>query len=69
VRQLTDAGLIDEYNSCVHPVAIGEGYSATGGTSGNLDFKVVDAKQFRSGSIFVLTYGRKINTGVTQAFV
>jgi len=58
VRQLTDAGLIDEYQLMYHPVAIGEGTPLLEGTSGNLDFKVVDAKQFRSGSIFV-TYGRK----------
>jgi dihydrofolate reductase len=55
VTQLAEAGLIDEYQIMVDPVALGEGTPLFKGMKGKLDMKLVSTRAFKSG-VVLLTY-------------
>jgi dihydrofolate reductase len=55
VTQLAEAGLIDEYEFMIDPVALGEGVPVFKGMKSKLDLKLVSSKVFKSG-IVLLTY-------------
>jgi dihydrofolate reductase len=55
VAQLADAGLIDEYQILLNPVALGRGRSMFEGLSKKLPFKLVDSRIFKNGNV-LLTY-------------
>jgi len=51
VNQLTDAGLIDEYQLMIYPVAIPAGTSFLQGTKKNVEFEFIDSRDFLSGAM------------------
>ncbi|RPD42888.1 dihydrofolate reductase family protein [Chitinophaga barathri] len=55
VTQLSDLGLIDQYQLMIDPVALGEGRSIFTGMQKKLDLKLVDHRVFKSGTV-LLTY-------------
>jgi dihydrofolate reductase len=55
VAQLADAGLIDEYQILLNPVALGQGRSMFEGLSKKLPLKLVDSRIFKNGNV-LLTY-------------
>jgi dihydrofolate reductase len=57
VQQLTNLGLIDEYQLLVHPVVVGGGKPLLKGITDKRRLKLVSAKPFSSG-VVVLTYQR-----------
>lgn len=61
VAQLADAGLIDEYQILLNPVALGQGRSMFEGLSQKLPLKLVDTRVFKNGNV-LLTY----QPGVTK---
>lgn len=56
VAQLTDAGLVDEYQIVVKPVALGKGRTLFEGVKANLALTLTGSRVFRDGSL-VLNYG------------
>jgi dihydrofolate reductase len=57
VQQLTNLGLIDEYQLLVHPVVLGGGKALLKGIADKHRLKLVSAKPFSSG-VVLLTYQR-----------
>jgi dihydrofolate reductase len=57
VQQLTNLGLIDEYQLLVHPVVLGGGKPLLENIMGTQRLKLVSAKPFSSG-VVLLTYQR-----------
>lgn len=57
IVQLANLDLIDEYQICVHPVAIGKGLSLFEGLTDRKIFSLSGTKQFDSGAI-ILYYSR-----------
>ena len=57
VSQLTQAGLIDEYQLVVDPVVLGEGRTLFEGVKDKLSLKRTNARTFGNGNV-VLTYQR-----------
>ena len=55
VTQFADAGLIDEYQIMIDPVAIGNGTPIFKGIKQKLDLKLTEIKSFKSG-IVLLSY-------------
>lgn len=55
VSQLTDAGLIDQYQIMIDPVAIGQGTAIFSGIQKQLDLKLTGTRTFKSG-VVLLTY-------------
>ena len=55
ITQLAEAGLIDEYQFMVDPVAIGGGTSIFNNINHSLNLKLTEAKTFKSGAV-VLSY-------------
>lgn len=55
VAQLADAGLIDEYQMLLNPVALGEGRSMFEGLTKKLSLKLVSSRAFKNGNV-LLTY-------------
>ncbi len=55
VTQFADAGLIDEYQIMIDPVAIGKGTPLFNGLKKKLDLKLTESKLFKSG-IVLLNY-------------
>ena len=55
VQQLTNLGLIDEYQILVHPVVVGGGKALFEGVKDKHRLKLVNAKPFTSG-VVLLTY-------------
>lgn len=55
VTQLSDLGLIDEYQILVNHVALGEGTPLFAGLKKPLSVKLVDSRAFRDGNL-LLTY-------------
>lgn len=55
ITQLADAGLIDEYQVMIDPVAIGEGTPMFHQLKHKLDLKLTDTKVFKSG-VVLLSY-------------
>lgn len=53
VTQFADAGLIDEYQVMVDPVAIGDGTSIFKGLEHKLDLKLIKTKIFKSGVVLL----------------
>lgn len=58
VSQLTDAGLIDEYQIFLHPVILGSGKPEFHGMTHKVDLKLVHAHAFKSG-VMMLVYEPK----------
>jgi dihydrofolate reductase len=57
VQQLTNLGLIDEYQVLVHPVVLGGGKALFANVADKNRLRLVSAKPFRSG-VVLLTYHR-----------
>lgn len=55
VSQLTELGLIDEYQVLVHPVVLGGGKALFGGVTDTRRLRLVSAQPFESG-VVLLTY-------------
>jgi len=55
LTQLADAGLIDEYQFMIDPVALGSGTPAFKGLKKNLDLQLVSTRKFSSG-VLLLNY-------------
>lgn len=55
VRLFADAGLIDQYEVIVDPVAIGKGVSLFGGIQKKLEMDLIGSRRFSNGSV-LLTY-------------
>ena len=55
ITQLADAGLIDEYQFMVDPVALGDGTTAFRGLQHTLNLKLISTRAFRSG-VVLLSY-------------
>ncbi len=53
VAQLTAAGLIDEYQIVIHPLALGDGTSMFDGIKQKLHLKVTKTRTFGNGNVFV----------------
>jgi len=53
VSQLTEAGLIDEYQIVVNPVIIGSGVPNFSGLTHKVNLKLVDAKAFKNGVVLL----------------
>lgn len=51
--QLSDLGLIDEYQVMVNPVALGDGTPLFKGIHQNLELKLIKTKPFKSGGILL----------------
>ncbi len=57
ITQLTDEGLIDEYEVLVYPIALGKGTPLFGGLRHPQTLEFISAKPLRSGTV-LLTYRR-----------
>jgi len=55
VAQLTQEGLIDEYQVIVNPVVIGKGRTMFDGVSRKVNLKLVNERRFKNGNV-LLTY-------------
>lgn len=53
VSQFTDAGLVDEYQVMVDPVALGNGTPIFSGIKSRLDLRLKDSRVFKSGVVFL----------------
>ena len=53
VAQLAQAGLVDEYQIMVDPVALGEGTSIFKGLKHKLDLQLTSTKKFKSGVVLL----------------
>ncbi len=51
VSQLTDAGLIDEYQVVVHPLALGGGRTMFEGIKQKLKLKLKNSRSFKNGNV------------------
>lgn len=51
VNQFADAGLIDEFQILVHPVALSEGTPILKDIKENLELKLTDSRTFKSGNV------------------
>jgi dihydrofolate reductase len=58
VAQLSQHGLIDEYQLVVTPVFLGEGRPLLGGLTKRLKLELLEAKAYRSGNV-LLRYARR----------
>jgi dihydrofolate reductase len=59
VTQLTDAGLIDEYEFLIDPIAIGKGTPIFSNMNNQLDLILVSSSVFHKSGAILLTYKRK----------
>jgi len=53
VRQLSEAGLIDEYHIMIDPVALGKGMSVFQGLSVPLNLDLINVRSFKSGTVLL----------------
>ena len=53
VAQLTELGLVDEYQLVVSPVLLGDGRSLVTGLGRKIDLRTIEAKAFPSGSVLL----------------
>lgn len=58
VNQLTNEGLVDEYQLMVDPIALGEGTPLFKGITQKLELRLTQSRVFKSG-VVVLTYEKK----------
>jgi dihydrofolate reductase len=56
VAQLTEEGLIDEYQVVVNPVVVGNGRTMFEGVRRKVDLKLTSERRFKNGNV-LLTYG------------
>ncbi len=54
VNQFADAGLVDEFQILVHPIALNDGTPILHDIKHNLDLKLVDTKTFDSGNVLLV---------------
>ena len=54
VSQLTQAGLIDEYQVVVNPIVLGGGRTMFEGVDGNFELRRTNVRSFGNGNIFIL---------------
>jgi len=66
VSQLTQHGLIDEYQFVVCPILLGSGRPLLSGVSKSLRLDLLEVKKYRSGDV-MLRYGRPNQTIVTPS--
>lgn len=59
INQLTDAGLIDEYEFLIDPVAIGNGTALFENISTKIELSLIDNKIFKKSGAVLLVYRRK----------
>src|SRR5690606_8882760 len=65
IRSLTEFGLIDEYQLCVHPVIAGSGLQLFGTLNRRVELILIGTKAFNSGAVILcLTRTNYINGGV-----
>ncbi|NCU03914.1 MAG: dihydrofolate reductase [Chitinophagaceae bacterium] len=64
IVSLTELGLIDEYQLCVHPVIAGSGLPLFKNISNKITLKLVNTKQFSSGAIIL--YYEPVQAGNAQ---
>jgi dihydrofolate reductase len=53
VNQLTEAGLIDEYQIMIHPVLLNGGTPILNGITRKLNLKLVSSRIFKSGKVLL----------------
>ena len=53
IRQLTDEGLIDEYQIVVIPVVLGKGRTMFDGVKGRLELRLTKSRTFRNGNVLL----------------
>ena len=58
VSQFAEAGLVDEYQIMIDPVALGSGTPIFRGIKKKLDLKLVECKTFKSGIILLRFHKR-----------
>ena len=51
IIQLLEAGLIDEFQLCVHPVIVGSGLPLFENINGRIGFRLINTKVFSSGAV------------------
>ena len=53
LNQFAEAGLIDEYQIMIYPIAIGNGVSLFSGIKNNLSLKLIGTRTFESGTVLL----------------
>ena len=53
VNQLTEAGLIDEYQIMIHPIVLGGGTPILNGIKRKLNLKLISSRVFKSGKVLL----------------
>lgn len=59
VKQLTEAGLIDEYEFMIDPVLLGSGSTLFEGISKEVNLQLSDARVFKQSGVLLLSYTRE----------